>query len=414
MNRARTDSPFTHALIIDDSKSFLDYFNAVLNSVGINDIKTASNGKKALTVLDKHNDIELILCDINMPEMDGVEFLRHLANRNYRGEVIVISGEHHRVIDSVHQLAKAHQLKIRGTLRKPIDMEQLQRMLGKHSVAGNELALINKHDFSIEEIRKAIYKEQFVAFFQPKVDIKTLRVTGAEALCRWQHPNLGVVGAGAFIPFMESNDLIDDITDVMLDKAIQFTRDMCEQQADFTVSVNVSVECLTRLNLPDLLHARVVEAGIRPENLVIEVTESRLVVDFKQALEIMTRMRLKGFGLSIDDFGTGYSSLEQLQNFPFQELKIDKAFVTGAAHNRASRAIINTSVNLANQLDMKIVAEGAETKEDWDFVADNGIDIVQGYVVSRAMAPDIFMSWINTNLGQITLADIDDWQSVSY
>lgn len=403
MPHIRTDSSFSNALVIDDSKSFLDYFTIVLNSVGINAISTATSGKKALDILDKKKDIELILCDINMPEMDGIEFLRHLADRQFTGEVIVISGEHHRVIESAHQLARAHQLNILGTLSKPVALEQLKTMLIKNEPASNEISQHNKHEFNVQEVRKAIHNDQFLAFFQPKVDIKSLSVVGAEALCRWQHPTLGLVGADAFIPFMEANDLIDEITDLMLDKAILFAHSMSQRQTDFTVSVNISVECLNRLNLPDLLHARTLEAGIRPENLIIEITESRLIIDFKLALEIMARMRLKGFGLSIDDFGTGYSSLEQLQNFPFQELKIDKAFVTGAAHNRASRAIIETSVNLANKLDMKIVAEGAESKEDWDCVAEHGCDIVQGYLVSRPVAPDVFSDWLDKNNGQASL-----------
>lgn len=392
-----TDSPFSNALVIDDSQSFLGYFTVVLNSVGITDVVTAISGKKALDELDKRDDFQLILCDINMPEMDGIEFLRHLSGRDFNGEVIVISGEHRRVIESVHQLARAHQLNIRGALRKPIAMKPLQDMLCEPSRVESSLFNKSNFEFNVAEIRKAIAEDEFIAFFQPKVDIKTLRVNGAEALCRWQHPDMGLIGAGAFIPFMEDNDLIDELTDLMMEKSIQFARYMCSQQADFAVSVNVSVECLNRLNMPDLLHARTLDAGIRPENLIIEVTESRLVIDYKQALEIMTRMRLKGFGLSIDDFGTGYSSLEQLQNFPFKELKIDKAFVTGAAHNRASQAIIETSVNLANKLDMKIVAEGVETREDWDFVAQHGIDIVQGYMVSRPVAPDVFQDWARQN-----------------
>ncbi|MDH5178709.1 MAG: EAL domain-containing response regulator [Gammaproteobacteria bacterium] len=414
MARAEPTSPFSNALVIDDSKSFLDYFTIVLNSVGITDVVTAISGRKALDALDLRGDFELILCDINMPEMDGVEFLRHLSDRNFRGEVVVISGEHRRVIDSVFTLAKAHQLNIRGTLRKPIALEQLQAMLTEPTLDNIQTSSTVQHEFSVAEIRRALKLEQFLAFYQPKVNVKSRHINGAEALCRWQHPEFGLVGADAFIPFMEAHDLMDDITDLMIDQAIQFAHEMSRQQTNFAVSVNISVDCLNRLNLPDNLHARVIEGGIRPENLIIEVTEGRLVSNYKQALEILTRMRLKGFGLSIDDFGTGYSSLKQLQKFPFQELKIDKTFITGAGQNRAAHAIIETSVNLANKLDMQIVAEGAETREDWNYVAANGIDMVQGFVVSRAMAPAGFTAWYDLHGGCINLDTITARQKINY
>jgi len=411
---SNTGPRISSALVIDDSSYLLDYFTVLLNAVGTYQVDTARNGRQALTVLEKNPAVELLLCDINMPEMDGIEFLRHLSNQSFNGEIIIVSGEHDRVIGSVLKLAKEHQLHILGTLKKPVTLENLKTMLSKSGHRVKTSVRVDKHVFTAKELHQAINARQFTAYFQPKVDIRSGRVIGAEALCRWQHPVLGVISPGAFIPFMESNDLIDELTEVMLEKSIQFIQDMQQRQSDFSVSINMPVDCLSRLNLPDQLHERARQAGIAPASLIIEITESRLVVDYKQALEIMVRLRLKGFGLSIDDFGTGYSSLEQLQNFPFQELKIDQAFVTGAVNNLASQAIIASSVSLANKLDMKIVAEGVESKEDWDFVSGHGCDIIQGYFVARPMAVEDFLSWLMANNGYFKLTSPEQKKFSNY
>lgn len=394
MSDKMTVAAFASVLVIDDSRSILDYFNIVLEGLGVLNVFTAINGHKALEILDHEGDIELILCDLNMPEMDGIEILRHLSERNYQGKIILISGEHQRVIDSTARLAEAYHLNIIGTLAKPVTMKQLRELLAGtryQSRYGISTAL---HEFNLDDLALALDKNEFIIYVQPKIDLHSLEVVGGEALARWQHPELGLIGAEAFIPFLESNDLIYRLTDILLDQSMLLASEICKIEPTLKISFNVSVSCLDRFNLPDILLARCSELGISPGNLVFELTESHLAKDFKKVLEIMTRMRLKGFGLSIDDFGTGYSSLEQLQNFPFDELKIDKTFVTGASEIAASQAIIESSVALAKKLDMRVVAEGVETREDWQFVTRVGCDIIQGYMLARPMPTNDFIEFI--------------------
>ncbi len=392
-----TIAAFSSALIIDDSRSILDYFNIILEGMGILNVFTAINGKKALEILDHENDVELILCDINMPEMDGIEVLRHLSERGYQGKIILISGEHRRVLDSTVRLAEAYALNIIGALKKPITTKQLRELLSQTEYQTPSSTLTALYEFSIDDLNCALDRNEFTIYIQPKIDLHNQRVIGAEALARWEHPDLGLIGADAFIPFLETHQLVYKLTDTLLEQTMAITSQICQNNPEFKLSFNVSVDCLNRLSLPDLLLARCLELGISPSNLIFELTESRLVKDFKKALEIMTRMRLKGFGLSIDDFGTGYSSMAHLQNFPFDELKIDKTFVTGASASESSRAIIESSVILARKLDMKVVAEGVETDEDWQFVTEMGCDIVQGYMVARPMPKHEFIDYITDN-----------------
>ena len=147
------------------------------------------------------------------------------------------------------------------------------------------------------------------------------------------------------------------------------------------------------LRMPDRIAREVAQYQVDPKQIVLEITESGLFRDTADTLDILARLHMKGFTLSIDDFGTGYSSMEQLRRVPFAELKIDRAFVNGAQHNAKSRAILQSSANLGKRLGLSVVAEGAETKEDWDLLADFDLDVVQGYFISRPMAVEAVDGW---------------------
>ena len=163
---------------------------------------------------------------------------------------------------------------------------------------------------------------------------------------------------------------------------------------DLKIGVNFSVDNLNQLDLPEWIVSVASEEGMDPSKVILEVTESRLMEDVTKPLEILTRLRLKRIGISIDDFGTGFSSMEQLKRIPFEELKIDRAFVFGAAGDPSARAILESSVDLGKRMGMSLVAEGAETQEDWDLVAELGCDMVQGYFVAKPMPGDELPSWI--------------------
>jgi len=151
---------------------------------------------------------------------------------------------------------------------------------------------------------------------------------------------------------------------------------------------------LQHLEFVDQLVTATNTLNIEPGELMLEVTESRLVKDIGNCLEVLTRLRLKGFGLSIDDYGTGYATLEQLERMPFVELKIDRSFVYGAHNDRTKKVILESSVSMAKQLGATVVAEGVETRDDWDLVAALGCDIVQGYYIARPMPADDLVDWI--------------------
>jgi len=206
------------------------------------------------------------------------------------------------------------------------------------------------------------------------------------------------------VPFLEEKNLIYDLTDVLLDQAIQCTHEICQTHPDFKLAINICADSLDHWELPNMLHNRCRDAETKTSNIIFEITENRIIKNFKLVLEIMTRLHLKGFGLSIDDFGTGFSSMTQLQNFPFQELKIDKSFITGASRNHQAQAIIESSISLARKLDMHVVAEGVETKEDLQLVTRLGCDTVQGYLFAKPMPVHEFINYISSSSCQAAIS----------
>jgi len=384
-------------LIIDDDSFMLDLMTLGLNVLGINEIISATSGETALKIIDDVNcAIDVVLCDLNMPGMDGVEFLRYLAERDYSGGIALMSGEDLRILKTAEKLAEAHHLNTLGVLEKPVASPDLVAILGRLKGTPASKTRNNPVVLITEELRYGIDNNELITFFQPKVAIATREVVGVEALVRWQHPEKGMLAPNLFIPLAEENGLIDDLTMVVFEQTMLQSAQWHTNGINLKVSVNISVDSLHKLDWPEFVVDQANKYNVNPANVMLEITESRLMENITTALEVLTRLSLKKIDLSIDDFGTGYSSMEQLQRIPFTELKIDRAFTHGAAQDKSARAILESSIALAKNLNMSIVAEGIETQEDWDLVAKLGCDQAQGFFIAEPMPGDQLESWLNT------------------
>lgn len=385
---------FRKVLIVDDDPVLSAIAEMFFTKKGAQEVLTATNGHHGLEIVDRPNGgIDFILCDLNMPEMDGIQFLRHLKDRDYRGQIAILSGEQATVVKVAESLAAAHNLHVAGTLSKPLKVNELEQLLDRLNKPAERVASATPVLATVHDLRHAIASREVVPFYQPKVEVRTGAVAGAEALARWLHPKLGVIGPGFFIPMAEQNNLLDALTDRMICAAIE---DMALwRRHDFAprISINLGAGAFDRIEFPDEMAARVGAAGLDCRSFVFEITERQLVARTAAASEILARLRLMGFGLSIDDFGTGYSNIELLRELPFSELKIDQSFVREACHDRFARTTVETCAVFARQLDLTLVAEGVETEEDWNYVAQAGIDEVQGYYIAKPMPGTDFADW---------------------
>lgn len=385
-------------LVLDDEPFMLKLLVHMLDNLGHTVVNTCDDGHAALELIDNPVDCpNLILLDINMPEMDGLEFLRHLVDRRCIASIILVSGEDERMQQAAEKLARAHKITVLGHLHKPVSPEGLAELIGKWKPAKQSNSRAARKVYAADEVRAAIANGELVNYYQPKVAIATGRVVGVETLVRWHHLQDGMVFPDQFIGVAEAHGLIDDLTREMLTGAFAQARLWQKSGLMLRVAVNLSMDNLASLDFLDLIVGLVTKAGVPPQMVELEVTETRLMEDLRTPLEVLSRLRLKRFRLSIDDFGIGNSGLAQLRDLPFDELKIDQSFVHGAGNNEKLRAMFDSSLSLARQLGMDVVAEGVEDQADWDFVRKSKCDFAQGYFIAKPMPavdlPDWIQSW---------------------
>jgi len=389
-------------LILDDDTFMLKLLTRMLTKQGYTTVSACDNGRDALKRIDNADTCpDLILLDLNMPDMDGIEFVRYLVDRNYHGNLVLVSGEDERMLKTAEKLVHAHKIPMLGYLHKPVNPEKLSEILQKwepYSATNQQQS--DKKIYSAAEIQSAISNHELVNYYQPKVSVATGDVIGVETLVRWYHPEDGLILPDRFIHIAEQHGLINDLTGLVLRQALAQAKIWHRSGQVLRVAINVSMDNLTSLDFQDLVVKLVTENGLPPQKITLEVTESQLMgSDTRIPLEILTRLRLKRFHLSIDDFGTGHSSMAQLRDIPFSELKIDQGFVHRAWMDDTLRAIYDASLSMAKQLGMEVVAEGVEDRNDWELLRQTGCDYAQGNFVSVPLLPADFSQWM------------EEWQS---
>lgn len=246
----------------------------------------------------------------------------------------------------------------------------------------------------IGELGRAIREDQLCMYFQPKVMLDEKRCYGFEALIRWIHPELGFVPPNDFIPIAELTSLIHPLTAWVLEKSIEQCRRWHDQGLCLSIAVNLSARNLMDENIPKLVERLLTKYKLAPASLELEITESSIMTDPNRALRILDALHALGVTLSIDDFGTGYSSLAYLKRLPVQTLKIDNSFVRNILEDKQDELIVNSTINLAHNLGLTVVAEGVETEEVLQRLANMGCDEAQGYFIGRPMAVNNADQWL--------------------
>jgi EAL domain-containing protein (putative c-di-GMP-specific phosphodiesterase class I)/AmiR/NasT family two-component response regulator len=404
-NRAPAD---VRIVVVDDEIFTLKLMTHILARLGYTNVVACDSGARALQEMSRaEQSADLVFLDINMPGMDGVEFIRRLVELRFCGGVILVSAENDRIQESVERLVEYHNLTLLGRLGKPVAPKDISGLLSRLHVnpAATGKLRILPHAFSVEQLRAAIARNELVLHYQPKVAMATHEVVGVECLVRWQPSQGGLIYPDAFIPLAEEAGMIGEITWYVMAQAMRQGRAWREAGYPVNLAVNVSMQDFAFLNFPDKAAAMAQSIGIESSALTLEVTETCIMRQLGTVLDVLSRLRLKRFRLSIDDFGTGHSSLAQLRDLPFDELKIDRGFVHGAASHPTRRAICTASVRMAQQLKLRVVAEGVERPEDWDLLGQLGCEEVQGYMIAKPMPASQVSAWIDNWTGQHGIVD---------
>jgi len=383
-------------LIVDDDPILCVVTSSIFKTAGAERVVVSENGLKALEAIETaQSEFDFILCDLNMPCLDGIEFLRHLGDRKFAGRIAILSGEDKSVVDMAHKLAISHGLDIAGSFNKPLNIQKF-----KDTIISSSRPIPNRspqlyREYSFENLKSALDNREIVAFYQPKKDVLTKEIIGVEALARWHHPEQGLLSPVNFIPAAERHGLIDQLTRVIFECVLKDVSRWAQSGVQINTSINFAASSLNNLSLPDELRDMVKSYDLSPKDFMLEITENGVMEKATNSLEVMARLRILGFGISIDDFGTGHSNLEHLRDYPFTEIKIDQSFIKQATTDNFARICVETGISLARQLGLKLVAEGVEDLAAWNYVEDAGIDIVQGYYVARPMAGTAFLDWLN-------------------
>jgi diguanylate cyclase (GGDEF)-like protein len=244
------------------------------------------------------------------------------------------------------------------------------------------------------ELRHAVEQEQFVLYYQPKVDLRNFQVTGVEALVRWNHPREDLLLPDTFVPLLEQTGLIRSLTPWVLNESLRQGQQLQDQGLPITISMNLSVRDLQDPYLADAFAEQLAALQISPRWLELEITESAVMTEPERALEVLARLSAMGLRIAIDDFGTGYSSLSYLKKLPVNTIKIDKSFVIGMERDENDAAIVRTSVDLAHNLKLEVVAEGVENEETLKRLSELGCDTAQGHYISRPLSAEELAVWL--------------------
>ena len=381
----RTEELRGRLLVVEDDLVQRTIIGSIGAKLGY-DTMIASTFEIASQML-RNEKFDMMTLDLSLGEHDGVELLRLIADLKLNAmPIVIVSGCEERVRNTIQRVAGALNLTLTTSLAKPLNIDKLRAAMTRpvlHSAAASGQK--QAPEISRDRIVAALKQKEFIVELQPKIDLRTNEICGAEALARWLTPEFGMVSPAIFVPLVEELGLMSELTHAVCEAAVATSRGLIQQRPDFTVAVNVSASDLNDLTLPERIEGILRTYQVAPEALIVEVTESIAMSDVDRAMDVVSRLRLKGMGAAIDDFGTGFSSLSALAKLPFSELKIDRSFAGTCANDKDMMKIVEASIALAKAFGMKVVGEGVDNQPTLSALRAAGCDIGQGYLFAPAL-----------------------------
>lgn len=380
-------------LVVDDDPMMTTLIGMLLHGHGVERADTANEGAAALECLAAQA-ADLLICDLNMPGMDGVQLLNRIAALDRRPAIILLSGEDSRILDSSRQFAEAKRLAVLGVLRKPVAREALIELLHRYRPDSGHLDCDQPQaGLDAKEMSDGLGNGAPNLVYQPKIDLRTGALVGVEGLLRWHDPVRGSVAPAETVSAAERHGLIDELTLAVLARAAQDRSFAAERGLATNFAINLSLQNLRKSDIVERMHGIVTDTDSEPSDFTLEITETHLVDDIARVLEALIRLRLLGFKISLDDYGTGASTMQMLSQLPSTELKIDRSFVAAAPHSAQGRAFLQSAIELGLQMEQSIVAEGIETEEERALALELGCHFGQGYLFAKPLSIGALLAW---------------------
>ncbi|MFD1619487.1 EAL domain-containing response regulator [Thalassotalea marina] len=383
-----------NVLLIDDSSTILNYVTTVLeNEYQIEHIYQASSASEALQVLKNNNCFNLLFVDLNMPNVDGIQLLKQVSDLHFNGYVVLMTGVSSRIVASVESLISKYHLNFVGSLVKPIHLDDFIPIFEK--IGNFTPPKPRPEPLKTYEIIRAIKNNDLKVHYQPQVEISERKLVGVEALCRLEHPRLGMVSPDRFIDKAEGSELILHITMAVIKQAMKDWAKWHQLGLTINLSVNASPSSLQSDDFADSILALLIAYNMPAENLCIEVTENILARDDAQELATINRLNMRGVKIALDDFGKEHATIDRVQKLPLNTVKFDKSYFLSFEKDRQYRSALNTSVAIAQQLNLRTCAEGIESRASLELASELRIDIAQGFFIARPMLAKEIIPWAN-------------------
>lgn len=328
-----------------------------------------------------------ILLDAGTPGDDGMAMLKPLwESRSPAVTLLMGPVADQSRLHLLQHLGAGRGLTMGGMIFKPLHRNEIAQTLTS--------LRDSRHWLTEAAVTRGLEQGEFFLEYQPLANIRSGHISSVESLIRWRHPHRGLIGPDVFIPFVEASNAVGPLTRWVAMTAIAQLGAWTRQGVELDLAINFSARNLWDTDLADAILAACEAADIATSRLTLELTESAAVERPQDAIAALSRLRLSGIKLAIDDFGTGYSSLAQLRHLPFSQIKIDRALVTNCQQSHSALQIISTVVDLARSLGLHCIAEGVETKSDFDAIGNLGCDTAQGYLISRPLPADRLRTWL--------------------
>ncbi|MBN8129987.1 EAL domain-containing response regulator [Vibrio vulnificus] len=369
-------------LVVDDHPIHLTLMKQQLAKIPNTRVATEQTVASALSTLsDDHYDF--VFCDLDMPHSDGIDLLISLNEQKYTGNVALISALDRPIISAVSAMCENFSFQVLGKISTPYSNNDIQQLLDNATNALKPARKLRRRiDVSDQEFLFDLANGRVKNYYQPLVDCRTGDVVGYEALARWLHPIHGMLSPAHFLPIVERCNLSHELFDIVTDNAIRDARHINQGQR---ISINADQINIEDGNFSERFIAKCLESQVEPSVFTIEITENTSFSNSVALYKNLAKLRLNGVNVSIDDFGTGHSSLEKLSLLPFNELKIDRSFVSEMEIDSKKQKIVNSICELAKSLNLKIVAEGVEKQSTWNMLKKYNIDVCQGYLFNKPM-----------------------------